>query len=208
MRRRDIIGGIIVGSLVSIAYADTLVVSFPFTSDAQGFVATPAANVTMSWNTSALRSHLQTKNAPNRANRWDLATTWTGLGVPVGATITGVTAASMDSRVTAYTAAGSQHQSGATTLTDGATVITLSSARNFTATDPAPVTTAGVDMTGLSLPASNAINLRINNTLSTSNTNGATMTLFQDTLNFTITYTPAPAFTPVGPGHAIFPGRL
>jgi hypothetical protein len=181
---------------------NTVTVTYPFSSDSQGFVCTPATNVTCAWNAGVLRSSLSTKNAASRASRWDLATTWQALGVPVGARVNGVVGGSMQSQVTSYTLPGSQHQSGAVTVTDGATVATVSTARNFTAVDALPVTTFGTDLTGLSLPASDAVAIRINNTLSTANTTGAVVILNQDLLQFVVQYTPgapstgAPLFFP------------
>jgi hypothetical protein len=191
------------------AAADTLVVTFDFASDAQSFVATPATNVAMSWQSAGggfLLSDLNTKNASNRQSRWDRTMTYIAMGVPAGATITGITSASMQSQCSIYTNPGATHQSGAATLTDGATVVTLSSARSFTAVDASPVTTNGVNNTSMSSPASNSVALRINNTLSTANVTGARMALRQDTLTFTITYTPPAAAS--GIPNAPFPGRL
>ena len=187
--------------------AATLVVTFDFASDAQSFVATPASNVTLSWVSGTLQSDLSTKNAASRASRWDRTLTYQDMGVPAGSTITSITSASMQSQCTFYTSPGATHQSGAATLTDGATVVTLSSARNFTATDASMVTTAGVNSGVMSSPASNSVAIRINNTLSTANTAGAHMALKQDNLTFTITYT-LPTIVPGGMVTAPFPGRL
>lgn len=187
--------------------AATLVVTFDFASDAQSFVATPAANVTLSWVSGTLQSDLSARNKANQASRWDRTLTYQDMGVPAGSTITSITSASMQSQCTFYTAPGATHQSGAATLTDGATVVTLSSARNFTATDASPVTTAGVNSGVMSSPAANSVAIRINNTLSTANTAGAHMALRQDNLTFTITYT-LPAVVPGSTLTSPFPGRL
>jgi len=172
----------------------TLAVTFPFTSNAQSFTANPAANATLSWigtdgnPSGSLQSAVTGKNHSNQNSSWTLTTTFTALGVPSGSTITAITAASLDSKCTAFTTGGSQHTSGTATLVDGATTITLSAARSFTAVDASWVTTSGTDATGLSLNASDSITLTINNSLSTGNNNSANMTLLQDNLNFTITY--------------------
>lgn len=169
----------------------TLNVLYGFASDAQGFTANPAASASLSWSTGdsgSLQSSVTGKNHSSQASSWTLTTTWQGLGVPAGATITGVTAASMQSQCTAFTTGGSSHTSGAVTLVDGATTITLSAQRSFTTTDASPVTTNGVDATGLALAASDSITLTIPNVLSTGNSASAAMTLLQDELAFTITY--------------------
>lgn len=179
--------------LASPAYGDTLVVTFAFASDAQGFTFSNGGDsfATGSWTGGVLQSVRTHKGANGSNNTWTLATTWTGLGVPSGATITGVTSASMQSQCTTFTSAGSGNTSGATTLVDGATTVTLSTQRTFTATDGSPVTTNGTDATGLSLAAANSITLTIPNHLQNANTTGSSVILSQDQLVFTITYTPA-----------------
>src|SRR5690349_21406301 len=158
----------------------TLNVLFDFASNAEGFAANPAASATLSWSASdsgSLQSSVTGKNHSSQASSWTLATTWQGLGVPAGATITAVTAASMQSQCTAFTTGGSSHTSGAVTLIDSATTITLSSQRSFTTTDASPATTSGTDATGLSLLSSDSITLTIPNVLSTGNSTSAAMTL-------------------------------
>ncbi len=190
------------------AGSQSVVVTFDFAANAQSFVSTPATSVTMSWVSGTLESDVAVKNLASRASRWDRTLTYQAMGVPAGATVTGITSAAMQSQCTFYTSPGATHQSGAATLTDGATVVTLSAARNFTATDAAMVTTGGTNSGVMSSPSSNSVALRINNTLSTANTTGAHMALKQDNLTFTITYTPAPASSTHWSGAAGFPGRL
>lgn len=117
-----------------------------------------------------------------------LTTTWAALGVPTGNTVTGVTGASMKSKCITFTSAGSGNTSGAATLVDGATTITLSSQRSITATDANFVTTNGVDSTGLALAAANSITFTINVHNQNTNTSGSDVNILQDTLTFTITY--------------------
>jgi len=190
------------------AQADTLVVTFAFASDAQSFVATPGVSVTASWVSGTLQSDLSVKNSSARATRWDRTMTYQAMGVPPGATITGISSASMQSQCTFYTAPGTTHQTGNVTLTDGATVVTLATARSFTATDAAMVTTNGIASGVMASPASNSVAIRINNALSTANTTGAHMAVKQDNLTFTITYTLAAPVTTHWSGAAGFPGRL
>lgn len=170
----------------------TLNVSFTFTTDSQGFSANAGSSVTMTSNTGSLVSSRAVKGNSGADSSWTLATTWVGLGVPAGSTIRSVTAASMQSRCTAFTSAGAGNTSGAATLVDGGTTVTLSSQRSITGTDASPVTTNGVDSTGLALPSAHSITLTIPNHLQNSNTTGSTVTLSQDTLSFTITYDPQP----------------
>lgn len=177
------------------AQADTLVVTFDFAADAQSFVATPGAFVTQAWASGSLSNDRPRKAATGASSTWARTTTWTGLGVPSGATITGVTSASMQSKCTVFTSAGTPNTSGAVTLVDGATTITLSAQRSITGTDGAFVTTNGTDATGLSLAAANSITLTIPDTMTNTNVVGSDVTILQDNLTFTITYTPAVAGT-------------
>src|SRR5215472_2456234 len=111
----------------------TLVVTLGFAGNAQGFTANPGSgSSTLAWDgangnpVGCLSSTRSVKGATGDNNSWTLATTWQGLGVPAGATITGVTSASMQSRCTTFTSAGAGNTSGAVTLVDGGTTITLS----------------------------------------------------------------------------------
>jgi len=190
------------------AAAATLVVTFDFASDAQSFVATPGTSVTASWVSGTLQSDLAVKNSAARITQWNRTLTYIDMGIPPGATITGISSASAQSQCTFYTSPGSTHQANASTLVDGATTVTLSAVRSFTATDAAMVTSTGTNVSGMSSPASNSVTLKMANTLSTANTTGAHMAIKQDNLTFTITYTPPPAVIPSGVPMAPFPGRL
>ena len=166
----------------------TVTKTFTFTTTSEGFSSNPGTSVTMTSNTGSLVSSRAVKANSGADSSWTLATTWIGLGVPAGAIVSAVTSASMASQCTAFTSAGSGNTSGAATLVDGSTTVTLSSQRSITGTDGSPVTTNGVDSTGLKLAASNSITLTIPNHLQNTNTTGSTVTLSQDTLAMTITF--------------------
>ncbi len=171
----------------------TLVVTFAFASDAQSFSGTAGAASVLSYDgavgnpAGALKSRITGKNKSN-ANNWARTLTYEAMGIPANSVITGITAASMQSKCTEY-ATGASSTHGSVTLVDGATTVTLSSTRNFTTTDANFVTTNGVDSTGLSKPSNNSVTITINNTLATGNSTSAAVTLYQDQLTFTITYT-------------------
>jgi hypothetical protein len=158
------------------------------------WTASPGTSVTLSngtggdGGTTCLSAARAVKGNSGANSTWTLATTWTALGVPSGATVTGVTAGSIKSKCTVFTSAGSGNTAGAATLVDGGTTITLSSQRSITATDAAFVTTNGVDATGLALAAADSITLTVNVHNQNSNTTGSSVTILQDTLAFTITY--------------------
>jgi hypothetical protein len=170
----------------------TLNVTFAFASDAQGFTANAGAQSTLTWNgtqgnpVGSLQASASGSNVSN-SNSWTLATTFEALGVPAGSTITGITGASMQSMCTAY--GGAQSTAGNVTLSDGATVATLAAARSFTATDASWQTSSGTDLTGLSLASADSITIAIKNALATAHGGGNTVTLLQDQLGLTVTYT-------------------
>ncbi len=174
----------------------TLNVTFAFLSDAQGFSSSAGAASTLTWDgttgnpAGSLRSVLAGSNKNNN-NSWTRTLTYETMGVPAGSTITGITSASLDSRCTAFTS-GTGCTSGAATLVDGVTTVTLSAQRSFSATDGAFVTTAGTDLTGLTKASSNSVVLTIPNHLgTTSGGSGKGVTLHQDQLKYTLTYTTA-----------------
>ncbi len=175
----------------------TLAVTFTFLADAQSFVATPGSvATTMTWDGTvgnplgSLKSILA-GSARSDNNSWALTTTYEGLGVPPGSQITGITSGSLDSQCTAF-ASGTGCSSGAASLTDGPTIVVLSTQRSFSATDSVFVSTTGVNATGLSNPSSNSITFSILNHLgTTSGGSGKGVTLYQDNLRFTLTFVPA-----------------
>lgn len=172
----------------------TLNVTFAFASDAQSFTATAGTNSTLTYDgatgnpAGALKSVVSGSNR-NDNNSWARTLTYEAMGVPTGATITGITSASLQSKCTAF-ASGTGCTSGAVTLVDGVTTVTLSAQRSFTATDANWVTTNGTNATGLSKASSNSVTITIPNHLgTTSGGSGKGVTLYQDQLTFTITYT-------------------
>lgn len=171
----------------------SLTVTFAFPTDAQSFTATPGANSTLSYDgavgnpAGALKSRITGKNLSN-ANKWARTLTYEAMGVPAGSTILSIKTGSMQSKCTEFTT-GASSTSGAATLVDGVTTVTLSSARTgIAATDAGWVTTNGVDATGLSKASSNSVTITINNTLATGSSSSAAVTVYQDQLTFTITY--------------------
>src|SRR5690242_3005943 len=122
----------------------TLVVTFAFASDAQSFTSNPGSSVTMAWDgatgnpVGSLSSSRAVKGNSGANNSWTRTLSFETMGVPSGSTITDITSASMQSRCTAFTSAGSGNTSGAVTLApSGFSTITLSAQRSITATDGA-----------------------------------------------------------------------
>ncbi len=174
----------------------TLTVSLSFLSSAQGFTGFSGFASALSWDgtTGNPLGSLKTITSGSAASdntHWGIVTTYESLGVPTNSLITGITAGSLDSRCTAF-ASGTGCTSGACTLVDGAITATLSAQRSFGATDASFVHTTGTDLTGINTPSSNSVTLSIPNHIgTTSGGSGKGVTLFQDNLNFTLTYVPA-----------------
>ncbi len=171
----------------------TLVITFAFLSSAQSFAGTAGAASTLTWDGTlgnplgALKTVLVGSNKSD-SNTWTLTTTWQGLGVPANTIVTGVTSGSLDSRCSAFVA-GTGCTTGASTLVDGATTITLSAQRSIVGSEGAFVNSTGTNLLNLNLASSNNITLTIPNHLgTTSGGSGKGVTLYQDNLNFTITY--------------------
>lgn len=155
-----------------------------------GFTQTPTSPATETLSSGIPQTTLPTnhKNTTASNSKFTISGTWTALfGVPAGGVITGVTSASAQSKCTTFTG-GSGCSALASTLVDGATTITLSAARSFTATDASFVSSSGTDATGLALAASDTVTVTIANTLGNGNSNSDTVVLQQDNLVFTITY--------------------
>src|SRR5579885_1898912 len=86
----------------------TLVVTFAFATDANGFVAHPASPSVLSFDASngnpagALKSSASGSNLANN-NSWQQSLTFQQMGVPANATVTAITGGSMQSKCTAFT---------------------------------------------------------------------------------------------------------
>jgi len=175
----------------------SVIVTFDFATDAQGFVATPGGpNTTLSYDSAignpagSLKSRVVGKNINEQfVNDWRLETTFEGLGVPAGSTITGITSASMQSKCTEFNH-GAHSTRGPAAIGSGVIFFNawLSAEQTFRGIDADWVTSPGTDVTGLSLPSNLLVSIDIQNRLDTGASDSAAVSLNQDQLIFTILY--------------------
>lgn len=179
--------------------SQTLTKTFAFATTAESFSATAGTNVVCSYDSTtgnpvgALKSTLATKNMPARVSSWAWSGTWEGLGIPADSFVTAIRLNSASVRCTVYTAGTTGNKNGPYLLTDSAntTQATLWAGRTFSAVDGAWVVVA--EQADQSVPSqlmasTSSIKLVLQNALATANTNGATITTYDDQVSFVITY--------------------
>lgn len=172
---------------------------FTFLSNAESFVPTAAAQSTLAWDgtvgnpAGALKARVLGRNATN-ANYWEWTGTWEALGVPAGATVTAIQLTSGWTRVTEYNV-GAASTIGPYTLRNasGTTTGTLWSGRTASGTDAGTAIGSQTAVSGLSDSSDTTIKIRLEDTLKTANNASAAVTAYDDQVNLTITYTPAPS---------------
>jgi len=191
----------------------TVVVTFQFVSDAQGFTTTDGTHA--SWDSAngnplgSLKQTLSGKNATDTSQKWTRTMTYVQMGVPTGATVTSITSASMQNRLFTNTTGGNS-TIGTAQLVDGGTTVTLAAARSITsatAVDSGWNTQTGTNQTGMTSPSSNSVTINLNYSIATGNSTSAVVTFNMDVLTFTITYTP-PAQILGGTGGGINTGLI
>jgi hypothetical protein len=188
-----------------IAYADSTTKTYSFPSDAESWSATlPNPNSTVAqWQSSdgspangSLEMRITGKNKTNNGRYWEIADTWENIfGIPAGSTVTEVgsgTGNSYNWSVTEYNV-GAAGNSGPFEFYDNTP--TLQGA--FSAANAFSGTTAWAGKTGSAIsvaaglqPSDTTVRFRLTNDLATGNDNGAAVTLRQDQIVLTITYTP------------------
>ncbi len=137
--------------------------------------------------TGAMQARTAGKNKAS-SNYWEWSGTWEGLGVPAGATVTAVNC-DYDWKCSEY-ATGSSDSTGPMELRNSAGTLrnTFSTALGFSATG-SWASRAGSNQTGLTDASNTSIKLRLNSITSTGNSTSAAVTLRQDWVVVTITYT-------------------
>ncbi len=151
--------------------------------------------------TGVLQSRRTGKNIKDGVPYWEWGNgtlTWEDVGVPVGATVTSVDL-DYDWKCSEYTTGANTSSTGPAELrsADGTTIRgTFSLVETFGATS-VWATKNGSALTGLSDASNTAIRLRIGANPETGNSSSAAVTLRQDWIVVTITYT-EPAVLPVG----------
>lgn len=173
----------------------TTVKTFQFTSNAEGFTFTSdSGKSTGAWVSSGgnndagcIEVSTDGRNSTDTAH-WDGTFTFEDLGVPSGATVTGITSASMYTQCIVFNVVDSA-AIGPATLTDGSTPVTLASSRTITATDGSYVQQTGVDNTSLNWASTQSVTITLASTMDLANDAAAEVHFYMDDLSFTITYT-------------------
>ncbi len=170
----------------------TTVKTFDWSTDADSFTFTPASDATGTWanvaGNTVLRTQLSGRNKTD-TGYWSRTLTFEAMDVPSGATVTGITSASIQSRVYAI---GSMDSAtiGNVTLDDGTTTVVLAASRTGpTGTAESSFTTQnGTDNTSLNWASNQSVTITLNHNLDAANNAGLNYDLFWDNLTFTITY--------------------
>lgn len=175
----------------------TVTKTFSFAADAEGFVANPGANSTLSWDGSvgnpagSLKARVTGRNK-NDSNSWAWTGTWEQLGVPTGSTVSSIRVDSAYTRCTEY-ATGSSSTIGPYQVKDGggSLLATLWSGRTITGTDASWVAVAAqADQTVPSAvqDSTSTISIVLADSLSTGASNAAAVSTYDDEVVLVITY--------------------
>lgn len=208
-----IFGALFVG--VPEAQAATVTKTWSFAADAESWTATnPAPTQTATqWQSAdgspangSLEMRITGKNKSNSGRIWEIADTWEAIfGIPAGSTVTEVgsgTGNSYNYRVSEYNV-GAAGNSGPFEFYDNTPALqgAFSAATAFSGLVAWTAKTGAAVSVPAGLQASNnTVRFRITNDLATGNNNGAAVTLRQDQIVLTITYTPPVQTTTLGGG--------
>ena len=181
----------------------TTVKTFDWSANADSFTFTPASDATGAWANIAgetvLRTQLSGRNKTD-TGYWSRTLTFEDMGVPTGATISGITSSSIQSKV--YAIGGMDAATlGNVTLSDGTTTVVLAASRTGpTGTAETSYTTQnGTDNTSLNWASNQSVTITLNHNLDCANNPGLNYDFFWDNLTFTITYTEAAQDVEVAP---------
>ena len=193
------------------AEAATTTKTWSFVADTESWSATNPAPTTTTpqWQSAdgspangSLEMRITGKNKENLGRIWEVAGTWEAIfSIPAGSTITEVGSGSGNSynyRVSEYNV-GAAGNSGPFAFYDNTPTLqgTFSTATAFSGLVAWATKTGTAISVPAGLQASNStVRFRITNDLATGNNNGAAVTLRQDQVVLTITYTPPAVDTP------------
>ena len=183
----------------------TVTKTFAFLSNAEGYTGVSGPATTMTWDSTvgnpagSLKTRTAGRNKTD-SNYWEWTGTWEGLGVPVGATVTGIQMTSASTRCTEANVVNNI-QIGPYTLYDSTGTVlrgTLWGGRTTTSTSASWTVTGAQTAVTFAEEASNtSIRLRLEDTLDVGRDSGAAASVHDDQVTFVITYTPAVAVTPI-----------
>jgi len=191
----------------------TITKTWSFDANTESWTAsTPAPNnTTAQWQSAdgspangSLEMRITGKNKADNARIWEIAGTWEAIfGIPAGSTVTEVgsgTGNSYNYRVSEYTT-GAAGQSGPFAFYDNTPTLqgTFSAGAAFSGLVAWTAKTGAAIAVPSALQASsNTVRFRITNNLATGNSTSAAVTLRQDQIVLTITYTLPPSYTFLG----------
>ena len=206
---RTMSGVLVLVARMGVVEAFTVTKTYTFDASLESYSATCGTNVTCSRDTSDgspgagdLQEALATKNN-NRTWQWELSgITWESLGVPVNSVVTDV-----DGSYNHKSAVFTSGSTGSGDNTSGVLTIRDSAGTTVLATPETEVSSTGTaawatrNATGaVSIPAASqasntSIRIRLAGNIRTANVTGASVTLRQDQITLTITYSEAPTAT-------------
>lgn len=167
--------------------------TFHWTSDADSFTFTPNGDGTATWSASGgdvdagcLQNELSGRNKAD-TGAWTRTLTFEDMGVTAGDTVSAITSASIQSKVTVYGSVDNL-TIGNVTLSDGSTTVVLAASRTPTGTDSVYQTQSGTNDTGLSWASTQSVTITINQNLDNANAAGQQIAFYLDTLTLTITH--------------------
>jgi hypothetical protein len=180
-----------------------VVKQFSFNTDAEGWTFSAGGGSNLSGTrdttedatndtnsgTGVLQTVRSGRNATNGTPYWEWTGSWESLGVPAGSTVSAVNL-NYDWRCSTYTTGNNTSATGPAELRDASGNLrgTFSTAQTFGATT-SWATKTGTAITGLSDTSSTQIKLRIGASPKTGNSTSANVTLRQDWIVVTVTYT-------------------
>jgi hypothetical protein len=176
----------------------TLNVLFTFNADADSFAfSNGGPNVAGGYQagdgdpaSGCLEVNQTTKNRSSTGNHWSRSLTFESMGVPAGATITGISSASIRTRCSTYTSglADANRSDGAyLRIVNQADIEVAPATAHYTGVT-AWAQQSGAGAAGLSLPSDTSVEVSWDVSIATANTGGATVVIRGDTIAFTVEY--------------------
>ena len=176
----------------------TTVKTFNWTSNADSFTYNDTlGNGSGAWSSTGgdadagcLQNDVSGRNKDS-IGTWARTLTFEDMGVTAGHTVTGITSASIKTKVLTYSGGVNSATLGTVTLSDGTTTVTLAASRSPTATDSTFQTQSGTDNTSLNWASTQSVTITLNFNIDVGNQAGLNFDTLWDTLTFTITHAPA-----------------
>lgn len=189
-----------VGAIAVVGYApeiDTplsVVKTFTWASNLEQWVPTiSGTNVTAALSAvngsppGSVTSNISGRNRSGNVN-WQWSGQFTDLGIPLNSTVVSIEAASIQSRVSAYTVGAPSIVSAVTLSPVGFQTVELAASRSVSALESSFSTQVGSGAAGLSIPSSTSVVIGWIDSLTTGNSNSATVNIAHDNLTFRMNY--------------------